>query len=538
MPQQQFSCGCVFEHNEKGPILDINDIRYDCPATWNLFKQGLTKGIFQLESQLGRHWSKEVGPDTLEELSAIIAIMRPGVLESKMDGVSLTQLYADRKNKKREVIPYHPALDIILGPTYGILVYQEQAMEIARVVCGFSLQEADMLRKAIGKKKPEEMAKIKIVFLEKAAATKILTQEQAEEVFGWIEKSQRYSFNHSHSIAYAMDGYWSAFAKAHFPVHFFTSYLYFAHEKQFPSQEIRELINEMKLFDIPINLPKFTDLQESFYTDGKSVTYGISDIKGIGEAIYTKLINVANDVEHSLKKPIKEWTWYEFLTQYSHKVNSLAVNSMISAGALDYNISRNEMLYEFNKWTQLTELEQDWVISQGDRFSNLTEALSYARKTKKEGGGASNVKRAATVEGLFKLLQAPPMSLKDEPVWIAVKEEQMLSAPITFHVIDGCDISQCNCNCREFLSGRTGVILLAAEIKGVREVVTKNGKNPGNKMAFLTIEDGSCGLDNVVIFPEAYKTFYNILQPKQTVLIKGERDQKKGSLIVQKLWAI
>jgi DNA polymerase-3 subunit alpha len=168
---------------------------YNDKKTWDLFAEGKTKGVFQLESNLGKSWSKKLAPTSIEELSALIAIIRPGTLKAFVDGKSMTQHFVDRKHGREDVTYLHPSLEEILKTTYGVLVYQEQAMRIAQKIAGFNLQEADELRKAIGKKKADLMAKVKKKFISGAKKVGTVSKEEAEEIFGWIEKSARYSFN-------------------------------------------------------------------------------------------------------------------------------------------------------------------------------------------------------------------------------------------------------------------------------------------------------------------------------------------------------
>ena len=200
------------------PIFDYNDEK-----TWDLFKEGRTKGIFQLESNLGRAWSKRLQPTNIEELSALIALIRPGSLKAISDGKSMTQHYVDRKSGL-DIIKYlHESLTDILETTKGVLIYQEQSMRIAQDLAGFNLQEADVLRKAIGKKKADLMAKVKTDFLAGCEKVGKVGKETAEEIFGWIEKSSRYSFNKSHAVCYAINSYKSAWYKANYTKQFFLS---------------------------------------------------------------------------------------------------------------------------------------------------------------------------------------------------------------------------------------------------------------------------------------------------------------------------
>lgn len=347
-------CNCAFEVNleeveRRGksldwyiknqlipPInLDINNISLECPLVWKMLGRGQTKGVFQLESSLGKQWTKKLKPTCIEHLAALGALLRPGCLRATDEkGISMTEHYCLRKNNLEEVDCYHPALEPILSKTYGVLTYQEQAMAIAQAVAGFNLQEADVLRKAIGKKLPEEMAKCKRMFLEGAEKVKILTKEQAEEVFSWIEKSQRYSFNKSHAVSYAIDGYWSAFCKAHFPVQFFTSYLYYAKDKQDPLREIQELVSDAKSMDIEIVTPDITKMKSHFSTDGRTIMFGLSDVKGIGEIQVEKLKKAALQAEVTYGKKLADLTWYEFLVLLSNKVSSAVIEKLISVGAM------------------------------------------------------------------------------------------------------------------------------------------------------------------------------------------------------------
>lgn len=351
-------CGCQFPIDEEQlvkrgqplewylknnfvpPIcLDIREVTKTCPAVWKMLGQGLTKGVFQLESPLGKQWTKTLQPTCIEHLCALGALLRPGCLRAidKKYGVSLTELYCLRKNGKEPVEYMDKCLIPILEPTYGILTYQEQAMQLAQVIAGFNLQEADMLRKAIGKKKPEEMAKVEQMFYEGAKKTGIISEEKYREIFGWIKESQRYSFNKSHSLSYAVNGYWSAYCKAHMPAQFFTSYLRHAKEKQKPLEEIKELVNEAKLMDIEVLTPDLRSMKKHFFMEtGEKVRFGLSDVKGIGESNVEKLFQAAAAAEQQHGKKIEELNWYEFLVLITPAVSKTVVERLIEVGALSY----------------------------------------------------------------------------------------------------------------------------------------------------------------------------------------------------------
>jgi hypothetical protein len=205
MKSVKFDCGCEFPAEPAGNQLsiqfdpDIEKIPLDCQATWDLISSGNTVGVFQVETQLGQKLCKDIKPQSIKELADIGALARPACLEGVLEktGKTIVQSYIDRKNGLEPIDCFHPALEEILKPTQGVLIAQEQAMQIAQKIAGFSEVEADNLRKAAGKKDTKKMAEVKTLFLEKAKELKIVTEKEAEEIFSWIEKSQRYAFNFS-----------------------------------------------------------------------------------------------------------------------------------------------------------------------------------------------------------------------------------------------------------------------------------------------------------------------------------------------------
>lgn len=543
-----FPCGCKFpvlERNDDRMLVefkaDINTISLDCTRTWDLFCEGNTKGVFQLESPLGRSMSKKLAPRNIEELSALIALMRPGCLESLIEGKSLTQHYIDRKHGREPTTYYHPALEPILKTTYGILTFQEQSMQIAQKIAGFSLQEADVLRKAIGKKKPELMAQVKGDFIAGCLKTGIVNQEQAEEIFGWIEASQRYSFNKSHSISYAVNGYLSAYTKAHFLRPFFTSWLDMAHEKIKPKEEIYELVSNAKRMSIDVLPPYLPNQDAHFELRNKKIYFGLTDIKGIGQNVMTKLQEQIKLIEQELDKKVDQWNWLEFLTRLSQNIPCDAVIGLISTGALSFiDINRTRMLYEYDIFSKLTNKEQKWCKDNIADCSTLKELLvSMLSISPGRGQAIANKNRAELVRGLLISLENPPYTIDtDSPEWVANTERSLLGIPLTCTKIDACDTSAANTECIDFINGKNGIMLIAAQVKEAKPHIIKQGKNKGQEMGFISIEDSSCMLDNVVLFADKWKEFQGLLIPGNTVLIQGERGYKGDGLTVQKVWQI
>lgn len=199
----QYPCGCTFDLEEKDGVSSITfdpsieNINLDCSRTWDLICDGNTKGIFQLESRLGRMMAKKLKPENINQLSDLISIIRPGALDAIRDGKSVTNHYIDKKNGVESLDYFHPSLEPILKSTLGEMIYQEQSMQIAKDIAGFDLKESDNLRKIIGKKKADQMSAIKSKFLDGCRTKNVVTESEAEQIFSWIEKSQRYSFNRS-----------------------------------------------------------------------------------------------------------------------------------------------------------------------------------------------------------------------------------------------------------------------------------------------------------------------------------------------------
>ena len=520
------------------------EVDYKDEKTWNLFKDGYTKGIFQLESQLGRSWSKRLEPTNIEELSALISIIRPGTLKAMSEGKSMTQHYVDRKHGKDEVSYIDDALESILGATHGVLVYQEQAMRIAQKLAGFNLQEADDLRKAIGKKKADLMAKMRVKFINGCREVGRVSEESAKEIFGWIEKSARYAFNKSHAVSYAINAYESAWYKANYTKEFFLSYLYYASEKQDPHEEVYELISEAKLFDIEIKLPNLSKFDKKFNIDGKYIYFGIKDIKSLTGVTGDKVIDAIKQAEEESGKSAKNFSWMDVIVYISSKINSTAFKSLCSIGFFSTKstgISRNKALYEYLIYKELTKSEIKWVTANYTEksWSSLSNCFGDLYPTKKNGGGCHNMNRSQIVEGEIELLLNPPYDLADDPAWIIEQEIKFLGCPISLSKVESSDTSLGNTTCKDLLNGKTGKnICVAANINRLNNHTIKKGKSEGKTMSFLTIEDESCSIDNVIVFPEARDKYQFILYEGNNLLFCGKVDKKDNSFIIDKIHEI
>jgi len=528
----QYSCGCSFDiidNGETKKILfepNIDNINLECSRTWDLISDGNTKGCFQLESRLGRSMAKKLKPSNIEELSALISIMRPGCLEAVRDGKTVSNHFIDKKNGQESIDYFHPSLEPILHNTYGEMVYQEQAMEIAKVIAGFNLQEADMLRKAIGKKKPEEMAKVKEKFIAGTQKTNIVSLEQAEQIFGWIEKSQRYSFNKSHAVSYAINGYLSAYAKAHFPKIFFASYLRFAKDKIDPQAEIKELVQNATEMDIVVNTPDIRNMNQFFILKNNKIYFGLTDIKGVGASVFEKLKNIIQDNHIDLNNI----NWLNLLFRVLLNINSTAAKALIESGATSFiKQTRNSMVFEYNTASNLTKKETAFLIENIDHYDNLSNALKYLLDN-----GKINKNRRKIIEDMIHSIFSPPFSLEDTAEWVSDVEDTALGCSITCAKVDMYDISMTNTTCRDFKNGiNKDNIILGGEIDFINITKTKSGKTVGSEMAFVTLCDSTGSIDSVIFFPEKYKQYKNILFPGNVIIVKGNRSKNGDSLVVE-----
>jgi DNA polymerase-3 subunit alpha len=509
---------------------DIND--FHDPDVWDLICEGRTKGVFQLESQLGRSWAKRVKPRNISELAALLSLIRPGCLKAISEGKSMTQHYVDRKSKKDPVTYPDNSLEEILSETYGVLVYQEQSMRIAQKLAGFDLKDADQLRKAIGKKKANLMEKVKKSFLEGTEKQGFITKEIAEEIFGWIEKSNRYAFNKSHAVSYAINAYWSAYCKHYKPIEFYVSYLNHSDRKPDSQKELKELIVDAKSIDMETYPPRLQHLHTNFTANENTIFYGLRHIKNVGQKECEKISDMTED--------ISGYSWLDVLINVIQKcrINKRAVISLISVGAFNgknNTISRQRMLYEFDSWKKLTATETKYICENYQNHKTLADCVEgYINSNK------VNKRRLPTVIDIMNTLENPMYSLDDDVQTIAADEQKYMGCALTCSQVDGFhtnfSISMCKDVARGTIRNKTH---LAVQLNAVRPYKTKRGKNPGQTMAFIIAEDSSGVLDGITIFPEQYEQFKDLLIEENTVILSGEVSKKENtSIIVNKVTQI
>jgi len=503
--------------------MKINDLIYNLPtndeATWDTICIGDTKGIFQLESPLCRHWSKESKPRSIQELSDLISIVRPGTLESKLTDEngktkSLTQVYCDRKNKIDTIKFQHPDLEKILGSTQGIIVYQEQAMRLAQILAGFDLIQADILRKAIGTKDAKIMSSLESTFLDGCKLVGKVDEVLAKEIFDNIKNSQRYSFNASHGISYSYISYWTAYLKTHYPLEFYTEYLNNAKDKPKPKQEIKELVTDAQRHDINVRMTYLSDLREDgivdFYHKNGEILFGVQHVKQIGKAHIKSLLNTLG------KNP----TWIDILQAGLQKQTMI---NLTSVGFFDeYGLSRKDMLHQYTIYNKLSEREITLTLectgTLKDKFLFLLDKV--------------NIRRQVIIKDLIKAIDNPPYSLTDDAGWKYDVENELLGICLDYHKTD---ISEeiPNTTCKEVNDGKQGECTLVLEITEPKEYKIKNGKSKGDPMGSFNGSDNT-GEIKCMIFSETWVENRHKLYPGAVIFVLGYPG-KKGGFVISKV---
>ena len=529
-----FSCGCKFKVKQvrEGhfPLIypgnPYKDWNYECEATKALLADGNTIGVFQLESNLGRHWTKRLKPETTEHMSALTAILRPGCLENKSEkGISTTELYCRYKNHEEVATPEISILGPILQKTYYQMLYQEDSMRIAVEIAGFTGDEADSLRKGIGKKLPEVIAKLRNVFIEGCKKVGKVTEEEAVRIFDSIEKSQRYSFNLSHSLVYGLTAQITAFAKVHFPDYFYQSYLEGAMDKQDPLEERKKLIEDAKFFNIKVTKPELSVSKKWFFSPKeKTILFGLNSVKYVGE----KTINKVREYCENKKEK-----WLNVLVKCLYHIDSRAAVSIIKAGIIDNGMTRKKQLHELNCLYQITAGGQiKFIIEHCDNYDNLKDLLTAMNKTKKEGGGLHTEKDIPKINGIIYTLDNPGYSLEDSPSWISSVEQEVLGIALSANLLDGAQKIASNTTCKELLCGKDDSdMVLGVELTKVEEREIKTGKNKGKPYLKIDFCDKTGIINGVMVWPEIHSKYGYLLKERNTVCISVHRNNKNDITI-------
>ena len=479
--------------------ININFISLDDNASYSLLQRCQTTAIFQLESQGMKELVKRLQPDTFEDIIALVALFRPGPLQSGM-----VDDFINRKHGRAKVEYLHPDLKSVLEPTYGIIVYQEQVMQIAQILAGYSLGAADMLRRAMGKKDPEEMAKQRKIFL-KGSKNRNVPIKEAELIFNLMEKFAEYGFNKSHSSAYALVSYQTTWLKANYPAAFMAAVL---SANMDDIDKIVDLVYESKNMKLTILPPDVNRSEIKFTADNTStIRYGLGAIKGVGQTALTSIIK-------ERQQGSKFDNFYSLICRIDiKKINKRIVKSLIKAGAMDslggHRASLDASLTTAMKIAKQYHLNRN--NGQNDMFNSMID-------TQKEL--LIEAKKWSKWQVLIAEKEALGLYLSGHPIDLHA-QELLCFIPKKLKEID---ISKSS---KRDQKGKIS-IMIAGLIIAIRTTKAKDGR----LMAFITLDDHTAHLE-VRVYPKVYEKFKLYIQPNKLVIIKGKINHNKfaGNLV-------
>jgi DNA polymerase-3 subunit alpha len=486
---------------EKEGVFILSEIPMDDPETYAYLGSGQTLGIFQLESSGMRDVLVKMKPSQFEDLIALLALYRPGPL-----GSGMVDDFIKQKQGKKKIHYELPEMEPILKETYGVILYQEQVMKIANVLAGFSLGEADLLRRAMGKKKADVMAAQKVTFIERATARGI-SSKKAEKIFDLMEYFSGYGFNKSHSAAYAMITYQTAYLKCHFKCEFMAALL--TSEKG-NSDKIVQYIAECHRMGISILPPDVNESENDFTVVNQGIRFGLAAIKNVGSAA----------VEAVVTARLAQGRFQSFLSFCQsvdlRRANKRVVEGLVKAGAFDFT--------KINRITLLESLEQTMQAAEKYKKSASSNQLSLfgpssegEQLTPLDGRGEKDAGIATTTtngSGPF----AAPVGADAE---IARMEKEVLGFYITSHPLTPYEgvMKKLNAVSIEALESveEDDKSVCICGIVGEKKVIrTKKG----DPMAYLRLEDLT-GSVEVIVFPDLYRTAAALLSEDQPLLIYG-----------------
>lgn len=488
---------------EKKKELDINSITLEDEKVFELFANGQTVGIFQFESSGMRDYLRKLKPGSLEDLTAMNALYRPGPLDSYM-----IDEYIERKRGRKEIKYEHPLLEPILKETYGVIVYQEQVLKIASDLAGYSLGKADILRKAMGKKQAEVMAEQKDEFIS-GAKSKGIDGKVADKVFELIGKFARYGFNKAHSVGYAYLAYQTAYLKAHFPLEFVAASL---SSEIGDSSRIVVLMEEGKRMGISLLPPDVNESSGDFKVAGKKLRFGLGAVKNVGESVIQVIVQ-AREKGGEFK------SIFDFCQRVDHrKLNKRALESLIQAGAFDS--------VEKNRASLIASVEN--ALSHGENYQK--------EKAKGQTSLFGQEKDTGKLGIEPRLLEVPKWHFGET----LSKEKEVLGFYVSGHPLSRykTELKAFAPHTTESLEGiKDGEqVTLGGMITNFKLNIDKKGK----QMAFVTLED-FLGTVEVIVFSDCFDKHKKMLKADAMVLIQGRastREQEKPKLIASQIYLL
>jgi DNA polymerase III subunit alpha len=492
------------------PPFDIDRIPFDDAETYRLIGDGDTTGVFQLESSGMREMLRKLKPDNIEDIVAAVALYRPGPLQGGM-----VDDFIDRKHGRKKVSFPHPLLEPILRDTYGVIVYQEQVMQIAQVMAGYTLGQADLLRRAMGKKKAEEMAKQKTMFLEGAAAREI-DRRIAEEIFDLMAKFAEYGFNRSHSAAYAVITYQTAYLKRHYPHEYMAALLSCDKDN---TDNIVKFIAEAKSLGLRVERPDvnesaldFTVVPRPDVEGGKVIRFGLGAVRGVGEGAVEVVLEARGE-----GGPFK--SIYDFAERVdTQKVNRRVLEALIKAGAFD-------------------SVGEARGVNRAQTMAALDGAVDRAAQAQKDRkSGQTSLFALAPVAAAVEAAPEPYPELEEwNPRELLAYEKESLGFYITGHPLDRFqgDLSRYATATTADLEGparREEEVSVGGVVTDYKDKMTKSGNG---RVAFFKLED-QVGHVEVIVFPKTFEKVHGVLTSGEPILctgrVKNEGDEERGGL--------
>lgn len=473
--------------------IDLSSIPLDDASAYMLLGSGDTTGVFQLESAGMKRYLKELKPTVFEDIVAMVALYRPGPMQFIDDFIA-------RKHGFRQIVYPHPSMENALKNTYGVLVYQEQVMQISKEVCGFTGGEADTLRKAIGKKKVDLMAKMKDKMIEGGQRVSGIDRATMEKFWKQLEDFAAYCFNKSHAACYALIAYWTAYLKAHYPSAFMAALM----TSDFDDTDRLAIeISECQHMSIAVLPP---DVNESYHEfaivpDGDNrkpqIRFGMNAIKNVGAGAVEEILR-ARQLDNGFKD----------LEDFFGKVNVRIVNrkaleSLARAGAFDRYADRSQLLHNLDLvLAYASRLQKEASSGQTDLFGNLIDDESVARPR-------LTLEKAAVI-----------YTPREQLLW----ERELLGLYLSQHPLSMYEtfLEEQTMPMNAFRPEHEGrAVVVGGAINDVREITTKNGA----KMAFVKLEDKFTELE-LILFPNSYQQTAGLWERDQVVLVRGKISAK------------
>jgi len=477
--------------NKHHQPFSVKDIPLDDSATFELLSSGKTTGIFQLESSGMRDLLIRLRPESFEDLIALVALYRPGPL-----GSGMIEDFIKRKRGEVSIKYELPQLQEILKETHGVILYQEQVMKIANKLANFSMAQADILRMAMGKKKIAEMEKLKDAFIRGAKANRI-PEKKAIKLFNDMAHFAEYGFNKSHSAAYALIAYRTAYLKAHYPALFMAAVLSSDMDN---TAKIATYINECKEMGIEILPPDINESEREFKVIGNSIRFGLEAVKGVGSSAIEAIIEARNNMNFS--------SFIDLCSRVdSKRANKKVIEALIKAGAMDSMGKRAQMMFALSSVLgNAAKFQKGYSSGQKSMFElpGSTQALLPDIEEWKESELLMMEKEAL---GFY--ITGHPLNRYRE----RLKEFSVTPTPQLQELQDKEDVTVC------------GIL------RSIKRIQTKK---KGDLMAYLTIED-LYGTVELIVFPDLYRESLDIISQDTPVIVNGQIDKgDKGLKVIAK----